>query len=173
MWSFQFDKIQEIKDNYTKDLQGAGKKLAHHKEEDKEKEKYKEDKEEDKEKKPQNNFVPFLEILTDLNEKSGKKYRLTKTTKELINARHGEGFSLEDFKTVHLNMSAKWKHDPKMNQYLRPATLYCASKFEGYLNSTVSMSDKGQVSPLLDKSRNIFAEFAEEQGRENAERKEI
>jgi len=40
-WSFHFHKIQEIKDNYSKDLQGACKKLAHHKEA--EEEQYKEE----------------------------------------------------------------------------------------------------------------------------------
>jgi hypothetical protein len=46
-WSFKFPKIAEIKDNYTKDLQGSGKKLSNHKEE--EKEVYKEKKERNKE----------------------------------------------------------------------------------------------------------------------------
>jgi hypothetical protein len=48
-WSFKFPKIAEIKDNYTKDLQGSGKKLSNHKEE--EKEVYKEKKERNKERK--------------------------------------------------------------------------------------------------------------------------
>jgi len=36
---------------------------------------------------------------------------------------------------VHEHQAAKWKEDTKMAEYLRPVTLYCASKFEGYLNS--------------------------------------
>lgn len=49
LWSFHFHKIQEIKDNYSKDLQGACKKLAHHKEA--EKEQYKEEQYKEEEKK--------------------------------------------------------------------------------------------------------------------------
>jgi uncharacterized phage protein (TIGR02220 family) len=85
------------------------------------------------------NNILFLEIISDLNEKASKNYKLTKITKELIYARIKEDFTLDDFKTVHLNMSTKWKHDPKMNQYLRPSTLYCASKFEGYLNVNINL----------------------------------
>lgn len=40
-WDFHFPKIAEIKDNYTKDLQGAGKKPSNHKEVEKEEEKEK------------------------------------------------------------------------------------------------------------------------------------
>jgi hypothetical protein len=32
------------------------------------------------------------------------------------------------------NQVSAWKDDAKMNEYLRPATLFAASKFEGYLN---------------------------------------
>jgi len=78
--------------------------------------------------------IPFLEIIQDLNQKTGKTFRPTDATKTMIKARFSEGFTLEDFQKVHLNMSANWKNDTKMNQYLRPSTLYCASKFEGYLN---------------------------------------
>jgi len=172
-WEIYFPKIMEIKDNYMKDLQVARKKPSNHKEEEVEEEEYKEEVEEEADKKRKKSSVPFEEILTDLNKQTEKNYRLTKGTRELIKARLSEGFCLEDFKTVHLNMSAKWKHDPKMNPYLRPVTLYCASKFEGYLNSTVSMSDRGQVSRLLEKSKHVFEEFAEEQRRENAQREAV
>ncbi|MBT9167423.1 MAG: hypothetical protein DDT19_00761 [Syntrophomonadaceae bacterium] len=56
-------------------------------------------------------------------------------------------------------MAGKWKDDPKMNQYLRPTTLYCASKFEGYLNSIVSLSDKGIVSELTDRNLKILENY--------------
>jgi len=103
--------------------------------------------------------VSFTEIITDLNEKTSKNYKLTKATKELINARISEGFTLEDFKKVHTNMSAKWKHDPKMNQYLRPTTLYAISKFEGYVNAGVSLSDKGIISEKTEKGMQVMKDF--------------
>ena len=74
-------------------------------------------------------------IVLDLNEILGKNYKPTsKPTRDLIKARLKEGFTLEDFKTVHRKMLRAWAHDAKMCKYLRPGTLYRASKFEGYLN---------------------------------------
>ncbi|MBT9175542.1 MAG: hypothetical protein DDT22_01222 [candidate division WS2 bacterium] len=101
----------------------------------------------------------FLEIISDLNKKTGKSYKTTDATKALIKARLSEGFTLEDFQKVHENMSAKWKDDPKMNQYLRPATLYQASKFESYLNSVVSLSDRGIVSELTEKNLKVLENY--------------
>ena len=76
----------------------------------------------------------FDEIIDYLNEKTGKHYRSsTPKTKTLINARLKEGFVLEDFKQVIDNKVNEWINDKKMNQYLRPETLF-GTKFEGYLN---------------------------------------
>jgi len=85
---------------------------------------------------PEGHNIPFKEIIEDLNSKTGKKYRSTgKATQMLIRAIWDEGFRLEDFEKVHKYQVDKWKDDPKMSEYLRPATLYGASKFEGYLNA--------------------------------------
>lgn len=78
---------------------------------------------------------PYLEIIEDLNRKGGYKYKVNNSIKENINGRISEGFSKEDFFTVHSNMIARWKDDPEMCQYLRPDTLYRPSKFQGYLNA--------------------------------------
>jgi len=63
-WSFDFHKVAEIKDNYTKDLQATNKKPSKHKEEEKEVE-VKAEEEKKKNKKPV--VVPSLSIqdLTD------------------------------------------------------------------------------------------------------------
>jgi uncharacterized phage protein (TIGR02220 family) len=102
-------------------------------------------------------------IIKDLNEKTGKNYRSTKDNKILIEARLKDGFTFEDFQKVHLNMATKWKDDPKMNQYLRPATLYQPKKFEGYLNAKVFLSDTGKVSVLTEKNKAIFEDFMAEE----------
>ena len=81
------------------------------------------------------NSALYKEIISDLNEKTGKHFKITDDAKKLINARMKEGFLKEHFLKVHSNQSLKWKDDVKMNQYLRPATLYSQSKFQGYLNS--------------------------------------
>lgn len=78
--------------------------------------------------------APYQEILDYLNSKVGTSYRASsKATQRLINASSNEGFEVEDFKKVIDIKVAAWKNDPKMNQYLRPATLF-GTKFESYLN---------------------------------------
>ncbi|MBT9175595.1 MAG: hypothetical protein DDT22_01275 [candidate division WS2 bacterium] len=101
----------------------------------------------------------FSEIISDLNEKTGKTYKTTDSTKSLIRARLSEGFALEDFQKVHTNMAGKWKGDPEMDRFLRPATLYRASKFESYLNSAVSLSDRGIVSELTEKNLKVLENY--------------
>lgn len=79
-------------------------------------------------------IIPYSEIINYLNEKADKNYRTsTKKTQTLIKARWNEGFRLDDFKKVIDTKVSQWKHDPKMNTYLRPETLF-GTKFEGYLN---------------------------------------
>lgn len=81
------------------------------------------------------NKMLYEEIINDLNLKGGFKYKDCDSTRREINGRITEGFTKEDFFTVHSNMIFAWKNDLKMKQYLRPDTLYRASKFQGYLNS--------------------------------------
>ena len=77
----------------------------------------------------------YINIVSFLNENAGTAYRPTsRKTQSLINARLNEGFTLDDFKRVILNMCAEWKTDAKMQNYLRPETLF-GTKFEGYLNA--------------------------------------
>lgn len=59
----------------------------------------------------------------------------TAATSRLITARASEGFGFDDFRAVIDTKKAEWLSDPKMNQYLRPQTLF-GSKFEGYLNQS-------------------------------------
>ena len=87
-----------------------------------------------------NVIIPFQEIIEDLNcrlkERNlrGNYRHQSKATRGMISARWKEGAQLEDFQHVHRVMVSKWWNDDKMSQYLRPSTLYRASKFEGYLN---------------------------------------
>lgn len=74
------------------------------------------------------------QILDYLNLKAGKSYRMGKAHKTLIDARFNEGYSLDEFRKVIDNKVADWGTDAQMEQYLRPATLFQASKFDGYLN---------------------------------------
>ena len=83
-----------------------------------------------------------IDIVDYLNLKSGKNFHATsKKTKELIHARLREGFTVDDFKTVIDKKVAEWKDDSRMNQYLRPETLF-GTKFESYLNQQTVVSNK-------------------------------
>ena len=78
------------------------------------------------------------DIVDYLNEKVGTSFKsTTKATRSAIKARLDEGFTVGDFFLVIDKKTAEWKGDNKMEQYLRPATLF-GTKFEGYLNAKVS-----------------------------------
>jgi uncharacterized phage protein (TIGR02220 family) len=78
--------------------------------------------------------IPYTEIISYLNEKTGKNFKHASTkTREMIHARYKEGFTLEDFTRVIDLKSAEWKADPVWNKFLRPETLF-GIKFESYLN---------------------------------------
>lgn len=93
-------------------------------------------KEKPKSGKPDNSSdIPFSKIIFYLNEKAERSYRPnTSSTKKLIKARWEQGFRTEEFKTVIDNQVHFWKKDKRMNQYLRPETLF-GTKFESYLNN--------------------------------------
>lgn len=84
-----------------------------------------------------NTFNKYIvEIVNYLNDVAGKNFKhTTRKTQTLIKARLREGFTVDDFKRVIDNKTKEWKHDPKMNKYLRPETLF-GTKFESYLNET-------------------------------------
>ncbi len=86
--------------------------------------------------------MPFIDkvkyIVEHLNEKAGKRYKPTsKDTQTLIRARMNDGYSMEDFVAVIDKMTTKWKGDAKMDDYLRPSTLF-GTKFENYLNTSAA-----------------------------------
>jgi uncharacterized phage protein (TIGR02220 family) len=79
--------------------------------------------------------IPFKEVVSYLNEKTGKTFKpSSQKTRTFIQARFREGFTLDDFKKVIDLKTSEWKSDPKMAEYLRPETLF-GTKFESYLNS--------------------------------------
>lgn len=75
------------------------------------------------------------EVIDYLNTKTGSSYRATTEVNiKPIRARLNDGFSVEDCKKVIDTKSGQWLNNPDMVKYLRPATLFSPSKFEGYLN---------------------------------------
>lgn len=87
-------------------------------------------------------------IIDYLNEKTDSHYKATTPkTKQLVQARLKEGFTVDDFKTVIDKKTATWLNDNKMNKYLRPLTLF-GTKFEDYLNEKVKgVPDQNKNDP--------------------------
>jgi len=76
----------------------------------------------------------YAEVISYLNEKAGKGFKNLPANQKFIKARLNDGHTISDLKAVIDHKTAEWKDDRKMVAYLRPATLFNASNFEGYLS---------------------------------------
>lgn len=78
--------------------------------------------------------IPYKKIIDYLNEQTGRRYsHKAAKNQDLVKARWNEGFRVDDFKQVIDTKVKDWGNDSKMNQYLRPVTLF-SNKFDDYLN---------------------------------------
>ncbi len=75
----------------------------------------------------------YQEIIDYLNERAGTHFRVCKKTKEKIDARLHDHYTLDEFKKVIDNKAELWLNDPEMSHNLRPLTLF-GPKFDYYLN---------------------------------------
>jgi uncharacterized phage protein (TIGR02220 family) len=73
-----------------------------------------------------------IAILDYLNEKTGRRYRAVHANVALIASRLGES-TIDECRAVIDAKVAAWQNDEKMRQYLRPATLFNATKFANYV----------------------------------------
>ena len=85
--------------------------------------------------------IPYSDIVSYLNKKAKKNFRLVDKTKKLIRARYDEDFTLDDFHKVIDVKTKQWLGDAKMSAYLRPQTLF-GTKFEAYLNESPPKEEK-------------------------------
>lgn len=79
------------------------------------------------------------DVLAYLNRTTGRVYRAVDSNLKLIAARLKSGVSVVQMKEVVLHKFDQWKGDAKMDEYLRPATLFNATKFEQYLGEISGM----------------------------------
>lgn len=77
------------------------------------------------------NILAAERVLTYLNHLTDRYYRPTKATLAMISARLKD-YSEGDIIAVISSKCREWENDPKMEKYLRPATLFSASKFDSY-----------------------------------------
>ena len=77
------------------------------------------------------------EILEYLNTSTNRRFSLkSNSNRRFVAGRLKEGYSVEDLKAVVDTMVEKWGNDSKMSFYLRPETLFNATKFQTYINLT-------------------------------------
>jgi uncharacterized phage protein (TIGR02220 family) len=83
------------------------------------------------------------EVLEFLNFKTGKKFRLESDVNlKMVMARLSSGAPVGKCKQIIAKKTREWKDDEVMSKYLRPATLFNATKFEQYLGELVIIPDE-------------------------------
>ena len=90
-------------------------------------------------------------VIQYLNDKTGKSFRNVKTHTDKINARIKEGATLTDLINVIDRKCAEWLDDDNMSQYLRPATLFCAEKFNNYLGQVGTPLPNAKKPDFMDR----------------------
>lgn len=73
-----------------------------------------------------------VEVLNFLNGKTGRQYKPKPGTLEPILARLREGATVDDLRAVVAKKCRDWVGDPKMNEYLRPKTLFRRENYANY-----------------------------------------
>ena len=77
------------------------------------------------------------EIISFLNEKTGRNYRPVPANLEPICARMKEGATLQELRQVVAKKTREWSSHESMAMYLRPATLFNRTKFAQYQGELV------------------------------------
>jgi uncharacterized phage protein (TIGR02220 family) len=72
-------------------------------------------------------------VLDHLNKAASRNFRSADGTLKHIVKRLKDGATVEQCISVIDLKVSKWLHDPKMSDYLRPATLFAEENFENYL----------------------------------------
>jgi len=90
-----------------------------------------------------NNTILIKDIMSDLNNLLGKNFKV-EVHKDLVQSLINKGYSLDDFKHVHMVKLAEWK-GTEQEKYLNPTTLYRPKNFDKYLNQDISNKDKYEM----------------------------
>lgn len=72
-------------------------------------------------------------VIDHLNEKSGSSFRHVDSNLKLVLARLKEGATIDECRQVIDRKCSDWLKDKKMQEYLRPATLFNATNFASYV----------------------------------------
>ncbi|AOI92091.1 conserved phage C-terminal domain-containing protein [Burkholderia pseudomultivorans] len=89
------------------------------------------------------------DVLGYLNAKANRNFQPVPANTKLIAARIREGATVEQLKAVVDAKVRDWAHDPKMCEYLRPATLFNAEKFGQYAGALGALKPNGSTDSEL------------------------
>lgn len=105
--------------------------------------------------KPQERLAIAKEAIEYLNEKADRRFDWeTRGTLKKFTAEWSHKYKIQQYKGVIDYLVLKWKNDPTMEAYLRPATLFGPEKFPEYLAEARSLYLKErQKSRLVPFSR--------------------
>ena len=88
-------------------------------------------------------------LLDKLNNDGAKKWQYTKTNLGYIRARMLTHTIQELEHAINVKV-AEWKDDPKMDQYLRPSTIFCLKNCETYINQKLGLKVKTKTMTKLE-----------------------
>lgn len=94
--------------------------------------------------KSNNNILQAEEIIAYLNEKAGTRFRPVESNLKFIIARLKDN-SIERLKAV-IDLKVKEWRGTKMQPYLRPETLFNATKFEAYSSGLQAPPEQGDIN---------------------------
>lgn len=82
-----------------------------------------------------------VRIIEFLNDRSGKNFYTTPTNVNFIVGRFREGFTPLQVRQVVAMKVREWKNDAEWAKYLRPETLFNATKFSSYVGEIVEVPE--------------------------------
>lgn len=83
-------------------------------------------------------------VLAHLNQVTGSRYQVSKSSLENIRARLGEEFTTGELILTVDYLTEKWSGNLKMAEYLRPTTMFQPTKFPGYLSGAQKWAAAGR-----------------------------
>ncbi len=83
-----------------------------------------------------------VSVLTFLNAKAGRNFKPVAANVDPIVTRFREGYTAQDCKSVIAKKVREWKGDDKMNEYLRPKTLFNRTNFANYEGELVPQPEE-------------------------------
>lgn len=95
----------------------------------------------------------IAEIISYLNEKAGSRFKPVESNKKFVRARLKD-YTLAELKAVIDCKVYSWKNT-SMEKYLRPETLFNATKFESYINEVRRKCNSSNTPTKEDKSYEI------------------